>query len=185
VQVDGLVGAIVTVQELGSLGELIAAIATVVTLIYLTTQIRQNNKALAEATSASVNASYASINSRISSDAQFAELFLRGRRDLHSLDPVECERFRAFVQDILNVAVYADGLQSSHRVDTLHFDAFNVIAGLYHTYPGIRDVVDSLEASTPRNLVDRIRKVRGTYAMIESDRSLRVAESGAGGGRSD
>jgi hypothetical protein len=158
----------VTIQELGSLGELIAAVATVVTLIYLATQIRHNNKALDETTSAAVNASYASINSRISSDEQFAELFIRGRRDLGSLNPVEFERFRAFIQDILNVAVYADGLQSSHKVQALVFDAFNVITGLYHEYPGIRDIVDSLEPSTPRDLVARIRKARGTYSMIES-----------------
>ena len=160
-----------TIQELGSLGELVAAIATVVTLIYLATQIRHNNKALAEATSASVNASYASINARISSDAEFAELFLRGRRDLASLDPVELERFRAFVQDVLNVAVYVDGLHASHKVQSLHFDAFDVITGLYHAHPGIRAVVDSVEASTPRNLVERIRKARGAYSMIESDPS--------------
>lgn len=158
-----------TIEQLGDLGQLIAAIATVVTLIYLATQIRQNNKALAEATSASINASYASINSRISSDGEFAELFLRGRRDLQSLNSVEVERFRAMVQDILNVSVYVDGLQSSHKVQTLHFDAFNVITGLYHTYPGIRDVVDSLEASTPRNLVQRIRQAQGNYGMIERD----------------
>ena len=166
-----------TIEELGDLGQLIAAIATVVTLIYLTAQIRQNNKALAEATSASINASYASINSRISSDAEFAELFLRGRRDLQSLNPVEVERFRAMVQDILNVTVYVDGLESSHKVQTLHFDAFNVITGLYHTYPGIREVVDSLEASTPRNLVQRIRKAQGNYGMIERD--LATPASGA------
>lgn len=158
-----------TIQELGSLGELIAAIATVVTLIYLATQIRHNNKALAESTSGAINASYASINSRISSDEQFAELFVRGRQDIRSLSPVELERFRAFIQDILNVSVYADGLHSSHNVEALHFDSFNVITGLYHAYPGIRDVVDSLEASTPRNLVERIRKASGTYAFIESD----------------
>ena len=158
-----------TIQELGSLGELIAAIATVVTLIYLATQIRHNNKALAESTSAALNQSYASINSRISSDEQFAELFVRGRKDLRSLNPVEVERFRAFIQDILNVSVYADGLQASHKVDALHFDAFDVITGLYHAYPGIREVVDSLEASTPRDLVPRIRKARGSYVMIESD----------------
>jgi hypothetical protein len=170
-------GGELTIQELGSLGELIAAIATVVTLIYLATQIRHNNKALAEATSGQLNASYASINSRISSDAQFAELFIRGRNDIESLDPVELERFRAFVQDVLNVSVYADGLQSSHDVQALHFDAFNVISGLYHTYPGIRAVVDSLEASTPRNLVGRIRMSRGTYTMLERDRADRASES--------
>ena len=165
-----------TIQELGSLGELIAAIATVVTLVYLATQIRHNNKALGETTSAAITTSYASINSRISSDEQFAELFVRGRQDLHSLNPVELERFRAFVQDILNVSVYADGLQSSQNVHASHFDSFNVITGLYHAYPGIREVVDSLEPSTPRNLVERIKKARGTYAFIESDRPPRVSD---------
>jgi hypothetical protein len=169
----------VTLQDLGDLGQLVAAIATVVTLIYLATQIRHNNRALAEATSASVNASYSSINSRISSDKEFAELFLRGRRDLGALDPVELERFRALVQDILNVAVYVDGLAASHKVQSLHFDAFNVISGLYHEYPGIREVVDSVEASTPRDLVMRIRKARGSYAMIESDRGRRASGSSA------
>ena len=156
-----------TIQDLGSLGELIAAIATVATLLYLASQIRHSNKALAESTSGAINASYASINSRISSDAEFAELFIRGRQDLDALDAVEVERFRALIQDILNVTVYADGLQSSHDVEALHFDSFNVLAGLYHAYPGIRDVVDSLEASAPRNLVARVREVEGTYAMIE------------------
>jgi hypothetical protein len=160
----------VTIQDLGSVGELVAAIATVATLIYLATQIRQNNKSLAETTSAAINASYASINSRISSDEQFAELFVRGRQGLDALNPVEIERFRAFIQDILNVSVYADGLQASHGVQALHFDSFNVITGLYHTYPGIRDVVDSLEASTPRDLVARIRQARGTYTFIEGRR---------------
>ena len=139
------------------------------TLLYLASQIRHSNKALAESTSGAINASYASINGRISSDAEFAELFLRGRQSLDALDPVEVERFRAFIQDILNVAVYSDGLQASHDVDSLHFDSFNVLAGLYHSYPGIREVVDSLEASAPRNLVARVRAAEGTYRMIESE----------------
>lgn len=158
-----------SIQELGSLGELIAAIATVATLIYLATQIRQNNKGLAESTAASITSSFASINSRISSDEQFAELFLRGRRDPRAMNPVEFERFRAFIQDILNVAVYADGLEASRNLRAAHFDALNVIGGLYHTYPGVREVVDSLEASTPRNLVERIRQSTSSFTMIEHD----------------
>lgn len=34
-----------TIQELGSIGELLGALATIVTLAYLATQIRQNTKA--------------------------------------------------------------------------------------------------------------------------------------------
>ena len=158
-----------TIQELGSLGELIAAIATVVTLIYLATQIRHNHRALADSTSGAISELYSSINARLSSDGEFAEIFVRGRKDLGALDVVEVERFRAFVQDILNVAVYADGLRSSHDVEALTFDTFDVITGLYHSCPGVRDVVDSLEASTPRNLVARIREAEGAYTMIEGE----------------
>lgn len=105
-----------TIEQIGSLGELIAAIATVITLIYLTTQIRQNNRSLAEATSASANASHSSI----------------------------------------------------------------AATGLYHTCPGILDVVDSPEESTPRRLVEHIRSTRGNHAMIERSRF-----SGDAAGRSD
>lgn len=35
-----------SIQDLGSLGELVAAIATIATLIYLATQIRQNTRML-------------------------------------------------------------------------------------------------------------------------------------------
>ena len=35
-----------TIQDLGSIGELIAAIATVATLVYLAVQLKQNTRAL-------------------------------------------------------------------------------------------------------------------------------------------
>jgi hypothetical protein len=152
------------IQDLGALGELLAAIATIITLLYLAQQIRQNSKNLQEASSAAMNQGWSSINARISSDPQFASIFLRGRLNLEELDPVETEQFRAFVQDILNMAVYADGLEGSRS-----FDAFQVVGSLYQTYPGVRDVIDSLEASTPGNLVHRLRDSTASYFMIEKD----------------
>ena len=156
-----------SIQDLGALGELVAAIATIATLLYLAIQIRQNNRNLQESTSASMNQGWASINTRLSSDEQFAEIFIRGRENLEALNPVELERFRAFVQDILNMAVYADGLKESHYVHSLHFDAFQVVGSLYQTYPGVRAVIDSLESATPRDLVQRLRSATPTYAFIE------------------
>ena len=156
-----------SIQDLGALGELVAAIATIATLIYLAIQIRQNNRNLEESTSASINQGWASINSRISSDEQFAELFIRGRENLDALNPIELERFRAFVQDILNMAVYADGLKASHNVDSLHFVPFEVVGSLYQSYPGVRGVIDSLEPATPRGLVQRLRLATPTYVFID------------------
>lgn len=156
-----------SIQDLGAFGELIAAIATVATLLYLAVQIRQNNRNLEESTSATFNQGWASINSRVSSDEQFAEIFVRGREDLGALGAVELERFRAFVHDILNMAVYADGLQASHNVHSLHFDAFEVVGSLYQSYPGVREVIDSIEPATPRGLVERFRQADPTYSFIE------------------
>ncbi len=156
-----------SIQDLGSIGELLAAIATIATLLYLAVQIRQNNRNLQESTSASINQGFANINSRLSSDEQFAEIFIRGREDLEALNTVELERFRAFVQDILNMAVYADGLRSSQRIDDLHFDIFEVVGSLYQSYPGIRAVIDSIEPATPRDLVKRFREITPTYVAIE------------------
>ncbi len=155
------------IQDLGALGELVAAAATVATLMYLAAQIRQNNRNLQEATSASINQGWASINSRLTSDEKFAEIFIRGREDLAALDAVELERFRAFVQDILNMAVYEDGLQASHNIRSLHFDAFEVVGSLYQTYPGVRSVIDSIGPETPRNLVERFRDTKPTYGFID------------------
>ena len=156
-----------SIQDLGALGELAAAIATIATLLYLAIQIRQNNRNLQESTSASINQGFASINSRLSSDEQFAEIFIRGREDLEALNPVELERFRAFVQDILNMAVYADGLKASHNVHSLHFVPFEVVGSLYQTYPGVRAVIDSVEPATPRALVERLRTATPTYEFIQ------------------
>lgn len=44
-----------SIQELGSIGELIAAIATVLTLVYLAIQVRQNTRALKASTFQSIS----------------------------------------------------------------------------------------------------------------------------------
>jgi len=156
-----------SIQDWGALGEIVAAIATVVTLLYLAVQIRQSNRHLHESTAASVNQGWASINSRLSSDEQFAEIFIRGREDLESLNHVELERFRAFIHDILNMAVWADGLQESHDYRSLNFDALEVVGSLYQTYPGVRAIIDSVAPATPRNLVKTLGEARPTYSFIE------------------
>ena len=156
-----------SIQDLGALGELVAAFATIATLLYLAAQIRQNNRNLHETTSASVNQGWASINSRLSSDEEFAEIFIRGREDLDALSPVELERFRAFIHDILNMAVWADGLQASHDYRSLNFDALEVVGSLYQAYPGIRSIIDSVAPATPRDLVKRLGQSTPTYSFIE------------------
>ena len=158
-----------SIQDLGALGELLAAVATLATLVYLALQIRQSNKNLEESKSAAINQSFMNINARIGGDDQTAEMFMRGREGIDNLNPVELERFRTIVSDIMNLAVYADGLEASHQIDSLHFDPVAVVGSLYVNHPGIREVIDSLEPITPRNLVERFRQSGSSFELIRHE----------------
>ena len=82
-----------TLQDFGSIGELIAAIATVATLAYLAAQIRQNTTSVRAATFRSYVESAASWLSSIYQDAELTEIWRRGREDLTSLGEAERARF--------------------------------------------------------------------------------------------
>jgi hypothetical protein len=59
-------------ESVGAIAELIGEIGVIVTLAYVAVQIAQNNRNLQESTSAAFNQGWASINSRLSSDEEFA-----------------------------------------------------------------------------------------------------------------
>ncbi|MFT7651932.1 MAG: hypothetical protein ACI9UU_001039 [Candidatus Azotimanducaceae bacterium] len=82
-----------SIQDLGSIGELIAAIATLGTLIYLALQIRQNTKtqqsAIAQATTASRTTWY----DLVISNPEIGEIWRIGHADPDSLSEQEKSRF--------------------------------------------------------------------------------------------
>jgi len=83
----------VTIQDLGSIGELLAAIATIATLIYLAAQIRQNTRML-EANSASVNTSSSNaIATILGQDAQLCELYFDGLDGKFAFGPGQQRQF--------------------------------------------------------------------------------------------
>jgi hypothetical protein len=85
----------VTIQDLGSIGELIGAIATVATLIYLAIQIRANTYAVQSAAAQSVHEAFATWYRMLAADAGLAQLTTNGLRDYASLSEVDKARFVA------------------------------------------------------------------------------------------
>ena len=82
-----------TIQDLGSLGELIAAIATVLTLGYLALQLRQNTKALRSQTFQQSSMDMSLTANAISSDNELASIIIKSNESLATLDPTERLRF--------------------------------------------------------------------------------------------
>ena len=83
-----------TIQDLGSIGELVAAIATIATLAYLAIQIRSNTVvSKAEASRASRVEATANVR-LIAGDEGLVRILLAGIAEPESLSPTDALRFR-------------------------------------------------------------------------------------------
>jgi hypothetical protein len=108
----------VSIQDLGSIGELIAAIATVATLVYLAIQVRHNSLALdrsnefAQASSIHhITMMFNELNWRLASDAELADIHTRALAG-EPLAPDEATRFTAFVNTYVATIENLVGQQS-------------------------------------------------------------------------
>jgi len=83
----------VTLQDLGSIGEIVGAIATVATLIYLARQIRANTSAVQSAAAQSVHEAFATWYRMLAADAHLSQLVTNGLRDYALLSETDRARF--------------------------------------------------------------------------------------------
>ena len=98
-----------TIQDLGSLGELIAAIATVATLIYLALQIRQNTRATQTSSFHAIYDSMNHVNIAVIQNDELTRVWLAGAEDRGALNPVELHKF-----DFMLLSYF-------HVFETLHY----------------------------------------------------------------
>jgi hypothetical protein len=82
-----------SLQDLGNIGEFVAAIGVIVSLIYLAVQIRQNTRTVRAAAFQQVVDSLADFTSSLSRDRELIEIVIKGNADFDSLDEVERTRF--------------------------------------------------------------------------------------------
>ena len=80
-------------EALGAIGEIVGAVAVIVTLGYVAVQIRQNTLSAKVLGNQLVDSSAATFNSLISQDKSTARLFRLGSQDLANLDEDERVQF--------------------------------------------------------------------------------------------
>ncbi len=91
-----------TIQDLGSIGELVAAIATVATLAYLALQIKHSKVSTTSANVLNAIQSFNPVNTAVGSDPDLARLFNRGVSDFASLDETERAQYGYIQRAYLN-----------------------------------------------------------------------------------
>ena len=82
-----------TIQDLGSLGEIVGALATIITLAYLAIQIRANTRMMATQSRHRTEEISSRYNMALAQDPQLADLFRRGLGGTESLTPTEQVQF--------------------------------------------------------------------------------------------
>jgi len=82
-----------TIQDLGNIGQLLAAIATITTLVYLGVQIRQNTRALRSSTFQDIVAAMSSTTEAISTRPELALLIVKASSGFSELTPEERVRY--------------------------------------------------------------------------------------------
>src|SRR5205807_7073419 len=83
-------------EMLSAIGQLVAAIGVIPSLVYLAIQIREQNKERRRAGINILTAQWSDLVKSAQESADFAALFLEGIRSFDRLDPVAKLRFSAF-----------------------------------------------------------------------------------------
>jgi hypothetical protein len=121
----------VTIEQLGSIGEVVGAVATVATLAYLALQIRQNTAQIEQGTRAARGSAYQAVlaqnqaaTAQVPVDAELADIIRRGIEDSAALSEPDYFRFNW----MLSAQFYAwdnafyqfqDGVLPSERWESL------------------------------------------------------------------
>jgi hypothetical protein len=84
-----------TLDDLANLGQVIGALAVVISLIYVALQIRQNTNAVRSATAQAVHEHFSNWYNLVAADAELARIAANGLRDYASLSEQERVRFVA------------------------------------------------------------------------------------------
>ncbi|MEM7020414.1 MAG: hypothetical protein AAF512_24120 [Pseudomonadota bacterium] len=135
-----------SLEDLGSLSDLIAAIATIGTLLYLGLQIRQNTRTVKASVKDSLSKTMLEINGHFFADIESTRIWHTGRLNLATLSELERAQFSGFVLMSLYAAEnnYFQGKEglAEHGYNARNerwIDWFSRQSGIVEMWPGIRD----------------------------------------------
>src|SRR5258707_8513953 len=91
-----------SLNDLANLGQIIGALAVVISLFYVASQIRQNTNAVRSATVQTVHEHFAKWYHLVAADDELSQIVAKGLRDYESLSEKERVRFIAAFMSFLS-----------------------------------------------------------------------------------
>jgi hypothetical protein len=103
-------------QAIGAIGEVVGAIAVVITLLYVSKDIRQNSRSLAIAALRDTTSNWNQLGGMLATSADLADIVVRGNRAFASLSESEALRYGAYVQSFFDNVENYHSLVVDHQV---------------------------------------------------------------------
>ncbi len=159
-----------TIQELGSLGELIGSVATLATLVYLAIQIRQNTAQMRDVSAAARLGAVEHTVETFSRHRSFlvpegnAEIYAKGLESYAQLGVAERIRFCAIIEEYF-FAYFAMFERTRHGVyETARWSRTARVAGSLLDQQGASAWWQDRQHLFPAEFIEEIEKIRGELA---------------------
>jgi hypothetical protein len=92
-----------SLEDLGNIGEFVAAVGVIVSLIYLAVQIQRNTASVRTSTQQQLATVFSTLNMTMGSSPDAARVYLQGLQDSDELDDDEIDRFTLMFQSAIRL----------------------------------------------------------------------------------
>ena len=123
---------------IGALGEVLGAVAVVLSLVYVAAQVRHNTTALSRAASADAIAGIRNWNQTLIEDPVMTRIFGQGVEDINSLDADGRARFVILMLNCLKTFEDMHYQFSKGAMEPEVWQGWEQLARIYMTRPGVR-----------------------------------------------
>ena len=129
-----------SIAELGSLGEFVGSMAVVLSVIYLTYQLRHNSKTAAASFRQAMSQTFLDFNRELFADQESTRIWRVGRLNLDDLDELEQARFSGFALMALSVTENAYFQGRNGQLDRQYQERNERITSWFAEQPGFQSL---------------------------------------------
>ena len=128
-----------TLQDLGALGEVVGAVGVVVSLLYLSVQVRQNTRSLRASTYQSFSEYFAEFRAMLLAEPRLGLLFGNGLRSFSALDEGERVAFDSIMMTFLRGVEVSFYQERNGLLDASFYRGWADEANAIGRQPGARE----------------------------------------------
>jgi hypothetical protein len=130
-------------ENVAIIAQIVVSVAVVLSLIFIGVQIRQSIKQNRINTVRNLVNQFAGFNTAISSDASFAEIWVKGLQDYERLNIAERARFSAHCSHLTQVFGELIELKKLSEIDDDSWKAYEKAFEMFVAYKGVQQWVET------------------------------------------